>query len=93
MNDDQYIVETNKYSHAGSGASRIDSRHDSLPDAIDAAESLWSLGCQRFVFVKRGRSVYFASGRYFENGDGREGYSTPKGETVRPESFGSAITA
>ncbi len=87
-----YQVETNKYQHEGSGASRVDSTHDSLPDAIDAAEKLWQSGYQRFVYVIGGmKAVYYVSGRYHEGGNGRVGYSDPSGELERPESFGASL--
>jgi len=60
-----YRVNTNKYSHEGSGFSIVDSEHNSLEQAIEAAQKLWDRGFQRFVFVtdKDGKEVWTPNGR------------------------------
>jgi len=58
-----YRVETNKYSHSGSGATRVLSRHETLEEAIAAAESLWQAKTQRWVDVVTADNV-----RHFHNG-------------------------
>ena len=76
-----FQVETNKYSHSGSGFSAINSEHENLRDALKVGRQLWSTGFQRWVYVygpgdgPKGtignqRKVYFLSGREFPEGNG-----------------------
>lgn len=58
-----YRVETNKYSHSSSAATRVLSRHETLEEAIAAAESLWQAKTQRWVNVYHGNVLHFHNGK------------------------------
>ena len=62
-----FKVETNKYSHEGSSATRIDSRHESLDEACEAAAQL--LPFQRWVYVAgEGGLYHWWNGKRSEQG-------------------------
>jgi DNA-binding LacI/PurR family transcriptional regulator len=48
-----YQVNTNKYSHHGSGFSYVASEHAYEADAKAAADKLWKSGHRRFVYVTK----------------------------------------